>query len=97
MTALRLLLVLLLCSPPLIAVGWKAGAAKADITPRKPIWMAGYGERTAPSDGVLHPLWAKALALEDAQGRRAVIISTDTLCMTASLYASLKTKLPINW
>ena len=59
--------------------------------------MAGYGERTAPSDGVLHPLWAKALALEDAQGRRAVIISTDTLCMTASLYASLKTKLPINW
>ena len=66
MTALRLLLVLLLCSPPLIAAGWKAGAAKA-------------------------------LALEDAQGRRAVIISTDTLGITASLYASLKTKLAINW
>jgi len=97
MTALRLLLVLLLCSAPLIAAGWKAGAAKADITPRKPIWMAGYGGRTTPSDGVLHPLWAKALALEDAQGRRAVIISTDTLGMTANLYASLKTKLPINW
>ena len=93
MTALRLLLVLLLCSPSLIAAGWKAGAAKVDITPRKPIWMAGYGGRTAPSDGVLHPLWAKALALEDAQGRRAVIIATDTLGMTASLYASLKTKL----
>ena len=81
MTALRLLLVLLLCSPPLIAAVWKAG----------------YGGRTAPSDGVLHPLWAKALALEDAQGRRAVIIATDTLGMTASLYASLKTKLAINW
>ena len=93
MTSLRLLLVLLLCSPSLIAAGWKAGAAKVDITPRKPIWMAGYGGRTAPSDGVLHPLWAKALALEDAQGRRAVIIATDTLGMTASLYASLKTKL----
>ena len=92
MTTLRLLLVLLLCFPSLIAAGWKAGTAKVDITPRKPIWMAGYGGRTAPSDGVLHPL-----ALEDAQGRRAVIISTDTLCMTASLYASLKTKLPINW
>ena len=97
MTALRLLLVLLLCSPSVIAAGWKAGAVKADTIPRKPIWMAGYGGRTAPSEGVLHPLWAKALALEDAQGRRAVIISTDTLCMTASHYASLKTKLPINW
>ena len=97
MTALRLLLVLLVCSSSLIAAEWKAGAAKVDITPHKPIWMAGYGGRTAPSEGVLHPLWVKALAQEDAQGRRAVIISTDTLCMTASLYASLKTKLPINW
>ena len=96
MTALRLLLVLLLCSPPLIAASWKAGAAKADITPRKSIWMAGYGGRTAPSDGVLHPLWAKALVMKDAQGRQAVIIAADTLGMTASLYTSLKTKLAIN-
>ena len=93
MTSLRLLLVLLLCFPSLIAAGWKAGAAKVNITPRKPIWMSGYGGRTAPDDGVLHPLWAKVLALEDTQGRRAMIIATDTLGMTASLYASLKTKL----
>ena len=94
MTSLRLLLVLLLCFPSLIAAGWKAGAAKANITPRKPIWMAGYGGRTAPDDGVLHQLWAKVLALEDAQGRRAMIIATDTLGMTASLHASLKPSWP---
>jgi len=55
--------------------------------------MAGYGGRTKPSEGTLHPLWAKALALEDAKGNRAVIISTDTLGMTASIYANLKARL----
>ncbi len=72
---------------------WKAGTAKADITPQKPIWMAGYGGRTAPSDGMIHPLWAKALALEDATGKRAVIIATDTLGMTGPIYDVLKTRL----
>jgi hypothetical protein len=33
------------------------------------------------------------LALEDAKGNHAVIISTDTLGMTASIYANLKTRL----
>jgi neutral ceramidase len=75
------------------AATWKAGTAKADITPSKPIWMAGYGGRTAPSDGALHPLWAKALALEDAKGKRAVIVSTDTLGMTLSIYGNLKAAL----
>lgn len=32
-----------------------------------------------------------AVALEDSQGRQAVINATDTLGMTASLYARLKT------
>lgn len=92
MNTLRIILLLCLALP-LSAASWKAGTAKADITPKKPIWMAGYGGRTKPSEGTLHPLWAKALALEDAKGNRAVIISTDTLGMTASIYANLKTRL----
>ena len=92
MTLLRVLLLLSLALP-LSAATWKAGTAKADITPKKAIWMAGYGGRTKPSEGTLHPLWAKALALEDAKGNRAVIISTDTLGMTASIYANLKARL----
>ncbi len=92
MTTLRILLLLCLALP-LSAATWKAGTAKADITPKKPIWMAGYGGRNKESEGVLHPLWVKALALEDGQGKRAVIIGTDTLGMTASIYANLKSRL----
>ena len=48
---------------------WKAGIAKAVITPEKPVWLAGYGTKRPP-DGKLHDLWMKALALEDDAGRR---------------------------
>lgn len=55
---------------------WRAGVARAVITPDKPVWLAGYGTRRPP-DGKLHDLWIKALALEDAEGRRAVLITSD--------------------
>ena len=58
------------------ATGWKAGIAKAVITPEKSVWLAGYGSKRAP-DGKLHDLWMKALALEDAAGHRAVLITSD--------------------
>src|SRR5436309_739772 len=41
---------------------WKAGNAKALITPEKAVWLAGYGSKRVP-DGKLHDLWMKALAL----------------------------------
>ena len=47
--------------------GWKAGVARVDTTPTKPVRMAGYASRTSPSQGVAHPLAAKALALADAR------------------------------
>ncbi|MDX1983041.1 MAG: neutral/alkaline non-lysosomal ceramidase N-terminal domain-containing protein [Bryobacteraceae bacterium] len=56
---------------------WKAGAAKYEITPTESIWMAGYAARTKPSEGVRQPIYAKALALEDASGRRAIIVTLD--------------------
>ena len=59
--------------------GWKAGVAKTDITPEQAMWLAGYASRTDPSTGTLHPLWAKALALEDAGGNRAVLVTADIL------------------
>lgn len=55
---------------------WKAGLAKTVITPEKAVWLAGYGTKRPP-DGKLHDLWAKALALEDREGRRAVLITSD--------------------
>lgn len=58
---------------------WKAGVALVNITPRGPIWLAGYAARTKPSEGVAQELYAKALALEDRRGNRAVIVTTDIL------------------
>ena len=47
---------------------WKAGVASIVITPQEPMWMAGYGNRTKPSEGVLQDIRAKALVLEDETG-----------------------------
>ncbi len=58
------------------APGWKAGVAKAVITPEKAVWLAGYDSKRVPN-GKLHDLWMKALALEDAEGRRVVLITSD--------------------
>lgn len=55
---------------------WKAGLAKQVITPEKSVWLAGYGTKRAPT-GKIHDLWMKALALEDASGKRAVLITSD--------------------
>ncbi|MCA9136700.1 MAG: neutral/alkaline non-lysosomal ceramidase N-terminal domain-containing protein [Planctomycetales bacterium] len=59
------------------AADWRAGVAKAKITPDEYMLMAGYGGRTDPADGKLTELWAKALVIEDAYGSRGVIITLD--------------------
>lgn len=58
---------------------WRAGLARVDITPKESIWMAGYAARNHPSEGVLHPLWAKALALEDSTKGRVVLVTMDLI------------------
>jgi hypothetical protein len=55
------------------------GIARAKITPQRPQWMAGYSSRTRPSEGTLHDLWLKAVALEAPDGGRAVIVAADLL------------------
>lgn len=58
---------------------WKAGVARVVITPTESMWMSGYAVRDHESEGTLHDLWAKALALEDSRGNKAVMVSTDLL------------------
>ena len=45
--------------------------------------MAGYADRTKPSEGVTQELYAKALALEDHSGKRAVLVTSDFLGLPA--------------
>jgi neutral ceramidase len=64
---------------------WKVGVASTVITPEQPMWMAGYAARTKPSEGKVHDLHAKALALEDAEGTRLVIVTFDLLGISRTM------------
>jgi neutral ceramidase len=64
---------------------WKVGIATVKITPEEPLQMAGYASRTKPFERVNDDLYAKALALEDADGHRAVIIATDLIGFKAAI------------
>ena len=64
---------------------FRAGAARVDVTPEGPIWMSGYAVRDHPSEGVDQPLYVRALALEDAGGRRFVFVSLDLIGIPRSL------------
>lgn len=74
------------CLSPLRAAdGWQAGAAKQVITPKEPMWMAGYGGRTAPSSGKLSELYAKALWLKAGDGPAAVVLTLDLVGIDRTL------------
>ncbi|ADB36666.1 neutral/alkaline non-lysosomal ceramidase N-terminal domain-containing protein [Spirosoma linguale] len=78
---------------PASAQGWKAGTARVIITPKEPLWQAGYASRTHPADGKLHDLWAKALALEDSTGKRAVLVTTDMLGFPKAMSDRIRARL----
>jgi len=61
-------------------LAYRVGLARKCITPDEPLWMAGYMDRRHPSKGVLDDLYAQALAIEDAGGRRALLLTVD-LCV----------------
>src|SRR5688572_14766808 len=74
-----LLLFLAALLPDTMSAEWKAGLAKTNITPDYSIWLAGYGARTKPSQGVLQPIYVKALALQDETGAVSVLVTSDLL------------------
>jgi len=64
---------------------WKTGTDKINITPKSPLWMAGYGHRDHTSEGKYGELWVKVLALEDAKGYQTVIVTSDLLGLPKNL------------
>lgn len=71
---------------------WKAGTASTIITPVEKVWLAGYGYKREPT-GILHDIWAKALALEDMDGNRCVVVTSDLMGIPRSMYESISAKL----
>jgi hypothetical protein len=74
-------LAVLLLAPAIWAqsADWKAGLAKTDISPGKPIPMWGYANRIAPFEKIETRIFAKALAIEDGEGHPAILITADLL------------------
>jgi len=69
---------------------WRAGTAKRNVTPPKFMPMAGYASRGAKhAEEKLTDLWAKALALEDAAGHRALWITLDVIGADRALSQSV--------
>lgn len=62
------------------------GLARVCITPDRPLWLRGYASKSRfrPCEGKLNDLYAKALAIEDGRGERAVLITVDLCTLSAA-------------
>ena len=71
---------------------WTVGTAGADITPERPVFLAGYGDRTDRSTGGARDLEATAVAVADGAGRGAVVVGLDLLGVTRDLRTAVATR-----
>jgi hypothetical protein len=72
---------------------WNAGVARAIITPQEPIWQVGFSDRTEPAKEVIADLWAKALALKDADGNKGIIFTMDILGTKREVSDAIKSRI----
>src|SRR5262249_17239756 len=64
---------------------WKIGLAQLKITPERPVFLAGSASRNKPFEKVEADLYAKALALEDRDGHRVVLVTSDLIGLPAAV------------
>jgi neutral ceramidase len=80
------LLALVLPSAPALAETRSVGVASLDVTPRFPIRMTGYGNRSKESAGVASPLKARALAFGGTKDEAlAVLVTVDNCGVPAAI------------
>jgi hypothetical protein len=89
--ALMLLVLADLNSRPVHAAetDWKAGLAQVKITPEQPVLLSGYAGRNKPFEKVAADLYVKVLVLEDRDGHRGVIVTSDLLGFSAAVAAPI--------
>jgi len=64
---------------------WNVGTATRAITPEQSMRMSGFANRTEKSDGKLSDIYAKAIAFEDDNGGRAVVLNAEILFIARNL------------
>src|SRR5579859_6168239 len=72
---------------------WSAGLASVKITPDKPVVLAGYAARTKPFETVEQDIYAKALALRDSAGHRAVLATIDLTILPADVGGEVRRRI----
>src|SRR4051812_4266845 len=65
------------------------GAAQVDITPTFTVDLCGFASRTQPMTGVLDPIYAKALYLED-RGEKLLWVNCDVLAHSAAFVTAFR-------
>ncbi len=71
---------------------WMVGIAKKPVSPSTDVWLAGYGTKRQIKEK-LHDIWVKVLALQTADGKRAVLITSDNQGMSRTIYEELFEKI----
>ena len=64
-----------------------------DITPNYPIRLSGFGFRRQESEGVTHPIWAKALAIGAEGESPAILVTVDNLGVPGYMVCDLAKRL----
>jgi Neutral/alkaline non-lysosomal ceramidase, N-terminal len=64
---------------------WRVGLAQVKITPERPVPLAGYASRNKLSEKVAADLYVQAMVLEDREGHRAVLVTSDLIGFTAAV------------
>src|SRR5256885_11518909 len=62
--------------------------AEIDITPPVGVEISGYAARVHPTVGVLDPLFAKALYLDDGAGGRLLWLAVDVIAFDPAIVSS---------
>jgi neutral ceramidase len=69
---------------------WKIGLARVKITPPQPVFMAGYAARNKPYERIHDELFAKVLVLEEKDGARSVLVTSDLIGFPAEIATPLR-------
>jgi neutral ceramidase len=70
---------------------WQAGFSRRIITPQNDVWLAGYGMKRV-SEGKIHDLFVKVMALKSSDGKRIVMATTDNMGMSKTVYEDIFSK-----
>ena len=69
------------------------GVARVDVSPSGPIRLHGYLVRTTESTAVGHPIFAKALAIGSDEQKPVVLVSVDSLGVSAAIIDEVAARL----